>query len=673
MGNAASSPFQQGQSPQKPKQDSPVALVAAPTTVLEDTCTPTRGPVHVSNIPADYESYMTLYTNLMRRKEVDDGSGRLFGARAVDTATGEFGAFQWTTFGEFLEDVEATSSGMKKDLNLQRADLVGVFSKNRYEWALVEHSCNRMTYTLVPLYDTLGPTAVPFMMNQTEMKVIFCAKEQFATLMHCVDECHHVETIIQFEDVDDEQREEAKAKNVVLKSLSELRELGKSQFVPEEPPLPSDLSTICYTSGTTGNPKGVMLTHANIVSSVGATYGYSHLNTEDVHLSYLPLAHIFERVIQTMVIGLGGSVGFYQGSSAKILDDLAELQPTIFPSVPRLLNRVYDKITQGVNNTGGLKKIIFDRALAAKKAGLATGQLTHSVWDPLVFNKVKRALGGRVRLMMNGSAPISSEVKEFLQVAVGCPVLEGYGLTEASACISCSIVAIAPGNHVGIPLSGVQVRLADVPDMEYSSNDTPRPRGEIVVKGPGVFAGYFKQPEATAEVLDADGWLHTGDIGAWNEDGTLSIIDRKKNIFKLAQGEYVAPEKIEGVYIKSQYVSQIYVAGHSLESYLVGVVVPDPDVAASWAAAQGLAGDDASMAALCQNAAFLKVVSDDMEETAKTYKLFRFERVQRLHLHPEELTLESNLVTPTFKLKRPQLAKHFKDQIDSMYAGPAPF
>ncbi|KAF1319370.1 Long-chain-fatty-acid-coa ligase, partial [Globisporangium splendens] len=638
---------------------------------VADSKTAMRGAIRIAaGVEHPYKPHMTLYTNLQDRKTLDpSGTGKLFGTRKLDPVTGQRGDYEWVTFGEFLSDVEALSSALSHELKVVRNDIVGVFSKNRYEWSLVEHSCNRMTYTLVPLYDTLGPTAVPFIMNHTEMKVVFCAKDQFKTLMSCIHECPHIRTIVQYEEIDDEERTLAQKKNVKLLTIAELRAIGKKNVAPADPPLPDDISTICYTSGTTGNPKGALLTHANIMFAIKVVNKYATLYPTDVHLSYLPLAHIYERNVQTNVIQSGGAIGFYQGDTTKLMEDLAVLQPTIFPTVPRVLNRIYDKISQGVAGAGSVKKFLFDQAFAAKQAAMQVdpGCLAHGFWDPLVFNKIKMLIGGRVRLMMNGSAPLSQEVKAFIQIIFGCHVLEGYGLTETSAGLTCSRIEIPIGTHVGIPIPGLQVRLEDVRDMNYTSDDTPLPRGEILVRGRNVFKGYFKQPELTTEVLDADGWFHTGDIGAWNADGTLRIIDRRKNIFKLSQGEYVAPEKIEDVYLKSQYVAQIYVHGDSLQNYLVGVVVPDQEIIAKWAASQGKSVDEIDLDEL------KKLILDDMEAVGKAAKLFRFERVQKLHVHNGIFAVENDLLTPTFKPKRKNLSEYFAKQIAAMYDSASAF
>ncbi|CEG40512.1 longchainfattyacid ligase [Plasmopara halstedii] len=276
-------------------------------------------------------------------------------------------------------------------------------------------------------------------------------------------------------------------------------------------------------------------------------------------------------------------------------------------------------------------------------------------------------LGGRVRLIFSGSAPLSTEVKEFLKVVFCCDVLEGYGLSETAAAATVGSADMPLGNHVGTPLMHGQVQLEDVPEMGYTSRDKPRPRGEICLKSPTVFAGYYKEPAKTCEVFDERGWFHTGDIGCWNADGTLGIIDRKKNFFKLSQGEYVAVEKIENIYSRSKYVAQLFAYGDSLQSFLVGILVPDPEVAEAWANERNLSGSDASSAKVINNPEFQKAVLVDMARVAKQANLRGFELVKKVHFHHDPFSLEQGLITPTFKLKRPQLKAFFEQQIAELY------
>ncbi|POM72370.1 Long-chain-fatty-acid-CoA ligase [Phytophthora palmivora] len=311
--------------------------------------------------------------------------------------------------------------------------------------------------------------------------------------------------------------------------------------------------------------------------------------------------------------------------------------------------------------------MLFDQAIASKLAGVEVGRKTHALWDLLVFNKLRQALGGNVRLIFSGSAPMSADVKKFMQAVFCCDVVEGYGLSESAAAVCVGAIDMPTESHVGTPVMYSQVQLEDVPEMGYTSHDKPRPRGEILVKGPEMFTEYYENPEVTRAAFDERGWFHTGDIGCWNADGTLSIVDRKKNIFKLAQGEYVAAEKIENAYNMCKYVAQLFVYGDSLQSCLVGVLVPDMEVAKSWAQEHGLTGEDATKDKILENTQYQKDVREDMERVAKEAELRGFERVRNVHFHPKPFSADDDLVTPTFKLKRPQLKAYFQPQIDELY------
>ncbi|CAK4617239.1 hypothetical protein LEN26_013020 [Aphanomyces euteiches] len=622
------------------------------------------GPIRVNpaSLPlADHT--LTLY-DIFKRTLAKHGDANYLGTRMRD-ASGKYGAYSWITYNQTHERAQRIASGLQTVAQLKRQDVVGIFSKNRAEWILTEVACNRMSYKLVPLYDTLGPTAIPFIVNHTEMRVLVCSNDLVANVLNVKGECPTLEFIVSMEKVSADQLKAAQAASVNLISLEDLENVN--QIVPEDPPSPSDIATICYTSGTTGNPKGAILTHRTMASTAAVVCEHFELPPGIVHCSYLPLPHVMERLNSTNALMLGGAIGFYQGDVLYLMDDIAELKPHVFISVPRLFNRVYDKIMQGVNEAGGVKKLLFDYAYATKKQGLAQGTNVHSLWDTLVFKKIQAALGGRVELIISGSAPLAPNVKEFLKIAFACRVEEGYGLTETAGCAALSIDTIPTGPHVGIPIRNVQIRLADVPDMNYTNADKPRPRGEICIRGVNVFSGYYKDPEKTAECLSEDGWLSTGDIGAWNPDGSLSIIDRKKNIFKLAQGEYVAAEKIENFYIKSPLVAQIFVYGDSYQSCLVAIVVPDPDVVQAWANSKKIPEGN-NLAKMAARADLKADILASMAEVAKESKLNGFECAKDIYLHSEAFSVENDLVTPTFKLKRPQLKAYFKTQIDAMYA-----
>jgi long-chain acyl-CoA synthetase len=279
----------------------------------------------------------------------------------------------------------------------------------------------------------------------------------------------------------------------------------------------------CYTSGTTGDPKAAMLSHTNIMSSACSVFnvGGANFDEDDILISYLPLAHSFEKNLFVLCCVCGMAIGYYSGDPLKLLDDLKELKPTYFPSVPRLFNRIYDKITSGVKEKSNVQQALFNRAVSGKLRHLTnTCAYTHSMWDPLVFNKIRNLIGGRVKTMVTGSAPISADVLNFLKIAFCAPIHEGYGQTESSAA-SCLTSAFDPvAGHVGGPLSCIRIRLKDIPEMNYLSTDE-NPRGEICYQGNSIFKGYYKNPEKTKEALTDDGWLASGDVGVIYPNGAI--------------------------------------------------------------------------------------------------------------------------------------------------------
>lgn len=390
------------------------------------------------------------------------------------------------------------------------------------------------------------------------------------------------------------------------------------------------------------------------------------LSGNDVHISYLPLAHVFERIVSVCMMYLGASVGFYQGDTLKLMDDMAVLKPTVFISVPRLYNKIYDRVLSGVKTAGGLKAFLFNYAYQSKKYWLERGYVKHSIWDKLVFGAVRERLGGRVAFMVTGAAPISTDVLDFLRICFSVKLTEGYGQTEGSGG-SCAThtTDLEPG-HVGPPMPHVMCKLRDVPSMNYLSTDVPFPRGEICFKGASIFKGYYKEPEKTKEALSADGWCYTGDVGYWDEKGRLRIVDRVKNIFKLAQGEYIAPEKIEIVYGKHEIVAQAFVYGDSLQSTLVAVIVPDEKPFTAWAAGVGFPGK--SFKELCTESAVRKAVQKVLESYGRQNNLKGFENVKAVYLDTEAFSVENGVMTPTFKLKRNDAKIKYKKQIDEMYA-----
>uniref|UniRef100_A0A8C3S738 Arachidonate--CoA ligase n=1 Tax=Chelydra serpentina TaxID=8475 RepID=A0A8C3S738_CHESE len=564
--------------------------------------------------------------------------------------------YQWLSYKEVSERAEALGSGLlRQGCKPSASQFIGVFAQNRPEWIISELACYTYSMVVVPLYDTLGHGAIRYIINTADISTVICDKPEKARIL-----LDHVE-----------KRETPGLKAIILMDPFEkdLKERGKRCGVHVlkafENLLPGLLLMLCCFFFFSGNPKGAMLTHRNVVADFSGflkvTESQWAPTCEDVHISYLPLAHMFERMVQSVVYCHGGRIGFFQGDIRLLSDDMKALRPTIFPVVPRLLNRMYDKIFSQADTP--LKRWLLEFAAKRKKAEVQSGIIRNdSLWDKLFFNKIQASLGGCVRMIVTGAAPASPTVLGFLRAALGCQVYEGYGQTECTAGCTFTTPGDWTSGHVGAPLPCNLIKLMDVEEMNYFAS---KGEGEICVKGPNVFKGYLKDGEKTAEALDKEGWLHTGDIGKWLPTGTLKIIDRKKHIFKLAQGEYIAPEKIENIYIRSEPIAQIYVHGDSLQAFLVGIVVPDSEVMPGWARKRGFEG---TYAEFCKNTELKQAIMEDMVRLGKEGGLHSFEQVKAIYIHSDMFSIQNGLLTPTLKARRRELRDYFKKQIEELYS-----
>ncbi|KAL0979436.1 hypothetical protein UPYG_G00185030 [Umbra pygmaea] len=576
--------------------------------------------------------------------------------------------YQWISYTEVAEQAQLLGSGLlEKGCQPNPEQFVGIFAQNRPEWIISELACYTYSMVVVPLYDTLGEEAMVHILNLAEISLVICDKEEKAVSLLVNKEkgvTSSLSCLVLFNACSDAIVERGKNCGVEIVQLAELLELGRHNLKDPMPPKPQDLAVVCFTSGTTGKPKGAMITHGNIASNTSSVIkileGSFVMQKDDVSISYLPLAHMFERMIQVTMFCHGARVGFYQGDVSLLMDDIKTLKPTFFPVVPRLLNRIYDKIIGSV--TSPLGRAIMHYAVRRKQAELCGGVVrNNSLWDRLVFNRIQANLGGNVRFILTASAPISPTVLSFLRATLGCLIFEGYGQTECTAGCTFSMPGDWSAGHVGAPLPCAMVKLVDIPDMNYYAKNG---EGEICIRGPSVFRGYLKDKERTDEALDSDGWLHSGDVGQWLPNGTLRITDRKKHIFKLSQGEYIAPEKIENVYMRCVPVLQVFVHGDSLQSHLVAIVVPDPEVFTDWIKDKGIKG---SFEELCRNQEVKKAVLEDMTTVGKEAGLKSFEQVKDLYLHSEMFSVSNGLLTPTLKSRRTDICRVFQEQIANMY------
>ncbi|TRZ23195.1 hypothetical protein HGM15179_003896 [Zosterops borbonicus] len=610
-----------------------------------------------------YDDVRTVYDIFQRGLQVSN-NGPCLGFRKPNQP------YEWISYKEASDRAEYVGSALlHRGFKPSHVQYIGIFSQNRPEWVIIEQACYAFSMVVVPLYDTLGAEAITYIVNKADLSLVFCDKPDKAKLLLASvekGETPILNSIVIMDSFGADLVERGKKCGVEVFSMKEIEELGRAHRQKPMPPKPEDLAVICFTSGTTGNPKGAMITHQNIVSNASAFMKTTEKafipSTDDVLISFLPLAHMFERIVECVVLCHGARIGFFQGDIRLLMDDLKTLQPTVFPVVPRLLNRMFDRIFGQADTS--LKRWLLDFASKRKEAELRSGIVrNNSFWDKVIFRKIQASLGGRVKLMVTGAAPVSASVLTFLRTALGCQFYEGYGQTECTAGCSLSLPGDWTAGHVGAPMPCNVIKLVDVKEMNYLAS---KGEGEVCIKGVNVFRGYLKDPEKTAEALDKDGWLHTGDIGKWLPNGTLKIIDRKKHIFKLAQGEYIAPEKIENVYLRCEVVAQVFVHGESLQAFLVGVVVPDPDTLHNWAKKKGLEGS--SYQELCRNKDVKKHILEDMVRIGKESGLKSFEQVKDIVLHTEMFSIENGLLTPTLKAKRPELRKYFQSQINELYA-----
>ncbi|KAI7990019.1 Long chain acyl-CoA synthetase 4 [Camellia lanceoleosa] len=568
-----------------------------------------------------------------------------------EIVNGEPGKYVWQTYKEVYDLVMKLGNSIRS-CGIEEGGRCGIYGANCPEWIMSMEACNAHGLYCVPLYDTLGAGAVKFIICHAEITIVFVEEKKIA-------------------EITPEQREEVQKFGLAIYSWDEFLLLGDNKQYDLPVKSKGDICTIMYTSGTTGDPKGVMIPNNSIVTLVAGVKCLLEsvdeaLVVEDVYLSYLPLAHIFDRVIEECFINHGASIGFWRGDAKLLIEDIGELKPTIFCAVPRVLDKIYSGLQQKISSGGFLKNTLFNFAYSYKLHNMKSGSKhteASPLCDKIVFSKVKQGLGGNVRVILSGGAPLATHVEAFLRVVACAHVLQGYGLTE-----TCGGTFVSLPNEldmlgtVGPPLPNVDVCLESVPEMGYDALSSTQ-RGEICIRGETLFSGYYKREDLTKEVMVGE-WFHTGDIGEWQPNGSMKIIDRKKNIFKLSHGEYVAVENLENVYGNVPDIDSLWIYGNSFESFLVAVVNPNKQALELWAEANGVLGDFDS---LCENPKAKEYILGELTRVAKEKKLKGFEFIKAVHLDPVPFDMDRDLITPTFKKKRPQLLKYYQSIIDNMY------
>ncbi|WVO13079.1 hypothetical protein L204_100689 [Cryptococcus depauperatus] len=568
--------------------------------------------------------------------------------------------------------------------NARRGWAVGVWSKNREEWQLVDLACQAYGLVGVSLYETLGPDVAQYITNHCPLPIIIAAATHIPALLKIAPSCPSLRVVVSMDPMAPTEKsllgQWASTLGIELMTLEELEQKGTgANAIAPGPEHGEDMldrkriATISYTSGTTGNPKGVVLTTENLVSAVisnGKGLNTSVLNQPWVFLSFLPLSHIYERFVEILIMYGGGTIAFSTGDATRLLEDAQIFQPHFFVGVPRIWNRIHAAIV-GQMKAGGLKGALLTKAVNTKLARWKeTGEVTHPIYDALVFRKIRNLMGGRLVFMTSGAAPLRPDVQEILTICFSCNVIQGFGMTETVG--TCS-VGITGDNGSPGTCGRVQpcnnLKLISVPDMGYTAEDKPNPRGEVCLQGLNIFPGYLHNPKATKESIDEEGWFHTGDIGEIDHAGRLKIIDRLKNVVKLSQGEYVALEKIEGIYALDPLFASFLVHGDPTRSYLIALAALDPVQAAllvNKVLGKDIKSDDVQiLEQLVQDSNVRMAVLRKLAVTAKQNKLNGFEHIKGLHLTLKPFSEE--IITPTFKFKRNIAAKIYSNEIEGAY------
>ncbi|CAK5270711.1 unnamed protein product [Mycena citricolor] len=582
--------------------------------------------------------------------------------------------YKWISYVELKDRVSEIARGLT-DLGITTDDVFNIFAATSLNWQLMAHACGSISTTIATAYDTLGPAGLTHSLNEPHCAGLFTNAELLSTLISVIPNTPSVRYII-FDGEPSAKHKAAVAEarpDIVLLSIDEVRKRGAAlpvSILESRRPSPTTVSCIMYTSGSTGAPKGVVITHGNLVASVGGvrTLLGQHLTQDDAFLAYLPLAHILEYIVELCMLFVGMPSGFGRvktltdASVRNCVGDMRAFKPTIMIGVPAVWETIRKGIMAKVAEGGALKSSVFRGAVEAKRRGLPG---ISQIADSVVLSSVRAATGGRLRIAMSGGAAISRETQEFLSVAL-VVLLQGYGMTE-----SCGMCAVMPPeifqfNTVGLIVPSNEVKLRDVPEAGYFScgrNGTKVEQGEVCIRGNSVISGYYKRPDLNEDptIFPGDGWLRTGDVGQWNEDGTLTLIDRIKNLVKLAGGEYIALEQLESTFKGCNLVSNICVHATPDAKAPIAIIIPHE------AHLRNALKSDKPLADLCKDPSAVALVLKECNAVGKKNGFKPTETLSAVILTPDEWTPESGLVTAAQKIQRVSITKKFDAEIKEAY------
>lgn len=588
----------------------------------------------------------------------------------------KMGEYKWKTFKEVDNLASSFGRGLL-ELGMKPRKNVVIFAETRAEWMIAAHACFKQNFTVVTIYATLGDEAIAHGINETDVDTVITSHDLLPKFKRLLNMVSSVKTVIYMEDQLKPTDTKGYKDGVRLISFSEVVKTGSKSEAVATPPKGNDTSIIMYTSGSTGVPKGVLLSHKNILTTLKAFCDAAEIRSDDVFFGFLPLAHVFELLVESVCLLNGVPIGYSTpltmiDSSSKIQrgskGDASVLHPTCLTAVPLILDRISKGINDKVKKSGAFRQAIFNFAYEYKLKWTKRGYET-PLFDKYIFGHAKQVLGGRVRLILTGGAPLSPDTHNQVKLCLCVTVTQGYGLTETSSCATVMDVYDRTTGRVGAPTTVCDIRLENWEEASYRVTDYPHPRGEILIGGDIVSAGYYKMPDKTREdFFQEEGrqWFRTGDIGEFHPDGSMKIIDRKKDLVKLQLGEYVSLGKVEAELKTCPVIENICVYGDANKAYTVALIVPNQQYLEEIATNLGITGK--SIEELCSMPQIEKAVLQELVEQAQKCKLQRFEIPGAVKLCSEQWSPDMGLVTAAFKLKRKAVQERYQHEINRMYA-----
>ena len=592
-----------------------------------------------------HSAYSDL-VDVLTKAVAEHGPRRLFGTK-------KGGVWEWTTYQQFGRRVDEFRGGLKA-LGIGEGDTVAAIASNRVEWAVAAYAAYGLGARFCPMYESQLEDDWDYIVRDSGARILLAATHPiYNKVKDWPDKVPTLEHVYCMALPEEDAA-----------SFQAVEALGRKNPTPVVKIDPESVCGFIYTSGTTGKPKGVLLSHNNIVSNINAVGSLFPIDHSDVSVSFLPWAHSFGQTCELHWLITRGAATAIAESIEKLVDNFAEIRPTVLLAVPRIFNRIYDGLQKRMAAEGGIKKVLFDAGMAneekrrqLKRRGESSGliELKHAFYDKLVFSKVRERFGGRLKYAVSGGAALSPEVADFID-KLGIIVCEGYGLTETSPITSANFPDARKIGSVGRPLPGVTVRIDQSQVDDKESGD-----GEIVVKGPNVMKGYHNLPEETAAVMTADGAFRTGDLGRFDADGFLFITGRIKEQYKLENGKYVVPGPLEDELQLSPFILQAFLDG-SNKPYNVLLLVPDRAAIQGWAKEQGLSGEYAQ---LLENPKVKQLISEQIDRFGTHFK--SYEKPRRFHLIAEEFTVDNGLLTPKMSVKRKAVATKYAEALASLH------